>query len=135
MMLARESRCECRFGSSACRFLRPKGRGARCSGSIAACDAPNVAHLAHKVGVCLAFVLKRVENVAYEHDVELICRSRTQLGAARCCLVLDNCARYVERVEEVLRSLGLLLGPPPERRGALGDRSPLIDERRECVEH
>ena len=79
------------------------------SGSGAARNAPDVAHLLYKVGVGLAFVFERVKNPADEQDMELISRNGTQTGPAGSCLTLDERARPVESVEEVLRTLGLLL--------------------------
>ena len=115
-------------------FLRRKDDGTRTSGSIAPSDAPDIAHLVHELGVRIALVLERVENLVYQRDMECVSRSRTQAGPARCCLTLDHGARDVQRVDEVLHSLRCLLARPPERLGALRDRSPCIQERSEGLE-
>lgn len=103
-------------------------------GSVAACDPPNVAHLLDELGVCFALTLERVECFTDEQHMEFVGSRRTQASSAGCRLTFDQCAGDVERVQEVLHSLGVLLAGPAKRCGLLRDRLPFIKERGEDVE-
>ena len=101
---------------------------------VSAGDTPDVAQLLHEVGIGIALLFERTEDLVDEQDVELVSRLRTQSGPAGLCLALDDRARPVQGIEEVFRPLGVLVARPSKLAIALGNRPPLVEQGGEALE-